>query len=67
MPVNAWGRGMLTVLPSIGMIRWGRKREERRGKLKVQYFGYLMRRVDSLEKILMLGGMGAGGEGEDRG
>lgn len=34
MPVNAWGRGMLTVLPSIGMIRWGRKREERRGKLK---------------------------------
>ena len=24
-------------------------------KLKVQYFGYLMRRVDSLEKILMLG------------
>ena len=36
-------------------------------KLKVQYFGYLMRRVDSLEKILMLGGMGAGGEGDDRG
>ena len=27
-------------------------------KLKVQYFGYLMRRVDSLEKILMLGGIG---------
>ena len=26
-------------------------------KLKVQYFGYLMRRVDSLEKILMLGGI----------
>ena len=24
-------------------------------KLKLQYFGYLMRRVDSLEKILMLG------------
>ena len=26
--------------------------------LKVQYFGHLMRRVDSLEKILMLGGIG---------
>ena len=26
-------------------------------KLKLQYFGYLMRRVDSLEKILMLGGI----------
>ena len=27
-------------------------------KLRVQYFGHLMRRVDSLEKILMLGGIG---------
>ena len=27
-------------------------------KLKLQYFGYLMRRVDSLEKTLMLGGVG---------
>ena len=27
-------------------------------KLKLQYFGYFMRRVDSLEKILMLGGIG---------
>ena len=36
-------------------------------KLKLQYFGHLMRRVDSLEKTLMLGGMGAGGEGDDRG
>ena len=26
-------------------------------KLKLQYFGYLMRRVDSLEKTLMLGGI----------
>ena len=26
--------------------------------LKLQYFGHLMRRVDSLEKILMLGGIG---------
>ena len=27
-------------------------------KLKLQYFGYLMRRVDSLEKTLILGGIG---------
>ena len=27
-------------------------------KLKLQYFGHLMRRVDSLEKTLILGGMG---------
>ena len=27
-------------------------------RLKLQYFGYLMRRVDSLEKTLMLGGIG---------
>ena len=37
-------------------------------KLKFQYFGHLMQRVDSLEKTLMLGGIwGAGGEGDDRG
>ena len=34
-------------------------------KLKLQYFGHLMRRVDSLEKTLMLGGIAAG-EGDDR-
>ena len=28
-------------------------------KLKLQYFGHLMRRVDSLEKTLLLGGIGA--------
>ena len=28
------------------------------GKLKLQYFGHLMRRVDSLEKTLLLGGIG---------
>ena len=28
-------------------------------KLKLQHFGHLMRRVDSLEKTLMLGGIGA--------
>ena len=36
-------------------------------KLKLQYFGHLMRRVDSLEKTLMLGGIGGRGEGDDRG
>ena len=36
-------------------------------KLKLQYFGHLMRRVDSLEEALMLGGIRAGGEGDDRG
>ena len=36
-------------------------------KVKLQYFGHLMRRVDSLEKTLMLGGIGVGGEGDDRG
>ena len=28
-------------------------------KLKLQYFGHLMRRVDSLEKTMMLGGIGS--------
>ena len=36
-------------------------------KLKLQYFGHLMQRVDSLEKTLMLGGIGAEGEGDNRG
>ena len=36
-------------------------------KLKLQYFGHLMRRTDSLEKTLMLGTIEAGEEGDDRG
>ena len=36
-------------------------------KLKLQYFGHLMRRVNSLEETLMLGGIGVGEEGDDRG
>ena len=36
-------------------------------KLKLQYFGHFMQRVDLLEKTLMLGGLGAGGEEDDRG
>ena len=49
--------GLPYILPLEGLMR----------KLKLQYFGYLMRRVDSLEKTLILGGLGAGGEGDDRG
>ena len=36
-------------------------------KLKLQYFGHLMRRVDSLEKTLMLGGIGGRRKGDDGG
>ena len=36
-------------------------------KLKLQCFGHLMQRVDSLEKTLILGGTGAGWEGDNRG
>ena len=36
-------------------------------KLKLQYFGHLIRRVDSLEKTLMLGGIGAGGDWDNKG
>ena len=36
-------------------------------KLKLQYYGHLMRRTDSLEKTLMLGKTEGGGEGDDRG
>ena len=35
-------------------------------KLKVQYFGHLMRRTDSLEKTLMLGGIGGRRRGQQR-
>ena len=34
-------------------------------RLKLQYFGHLMRRADSLEKTLMLGKIEGGGETED--
>ena len=35
-------------------------------KLKLQYFGHLMRRVDSLDKSLMLGGLGGRRRGRQR-
>ena len=40
--------------------------EELMLKLKLQYFGHLMRRTDSLEKILMLEKIEAGEDGDDR-
>ena len=36
-------------------------------KLKLQYFGHLMRRPDSFERTLMLGKIEGRGEGDDRG
>jgi len=40
--------------------------EELMLKLKLQYFGHLMQRTDSLEKTLMLGKIERGGEEDDR-
>ena len=36
-------------------------------RLKLQYFGHFMRRADSLERLWCWEGLGAGGEGDDRG
>ena len=36
-------------------------------KLKLQYFGHLLQRVDSLEKTLMVGGIGGRRKRDDRG
>ena len=44
-------QSILTISPGISL-------ERMMLKLKLQYFGHLMRRVDSLEKTLMLGGIG---------
>ena len=41
--------------------------EELMLKLKLQYFGHMMRRADSFEKTLVLGKIEAGGEGDNRG
>ena len=54
-------------LPILKHICHGRSLEGLMLKLKLQYFGHLMQRVDSLEKTLMLGGIGGRGEGDDRG
>ena len=46
------------IQPVLKEISPGCSLEELMLKLKLQYFGHLMRRVDSLEKTLMLGGIG---------
>ena len=48
-------RSNQSILKEIGP---GCSLEEPMLKLKLQYFGHLVRRVDSFEKILMLGGIG---------
>ena len=45
-------QSILKISPEISL-------EEMMLKLKLQYFGHLMQRVDSLEKTLMLGGIGS--------
>ena len=49
---------LLIVLSILKEISPGCSLEGLTLKLKLQYFGHLMRRVDSLEKTLMLGGIG---------
>ena len=48
--------------PLASQVNLGKPQE-----LKLQYFGHLMRRTDSLEKTLMLRKIEGGGEGDDRG
>ena len=43
------------------------ERTDAEAETPILWFGHLMRRVNSLEKILMLGGIGGRGEGDDRG
>ena len=54
VPWTAW-RSNQSILKEIGP---GCSLKEMMLKLKLPYFGHLMRRVDSLEKTLMLGGIG---------
>ena len=54
VPWTAW-RSNQSILKEINL---GISFEGMMLKLKLQYFGHLMRRVDSLEKTLMLGGIG---------
>ena len=53
--------------PILKEISPGCSLEGRMLRLKLQYFGHLMQRADSLEKTLMLGKIEGGGEGDDRG
>ena len=55
---NGQKKGMVTNQSILKEISPGISLEGMMLKLKVQYLGHLMRRVDSLEKTLMLGGIG---------
>ena len=63
VPWTAW-RSKLSILKEINPEY---SLEGLKLKLKLQYFGHLMQRADSLEKTLMLGNLNAGEEGDDRG
>ena len=52
--------------PILKEISPGCSLEGVRLRLKLQYFGHLMRRADSLEKTLMLGGIGGRRRGQQR-
>ena len=67
MPLHVLSRTLHIFISKLVEISPGISLEGMMLKLKLQYFGHLMRRVDSLEKTLMLGGIGAGGEGDNRG
>ena len=54
-----WNQSILKISPGISL-------EGMMLKLKLQYFGHLMRRVDSLEKTLMLGGIEVKRRGRQR-
>ena len=63
VPWTAW-RSNLSILKEINPEY---SLEGLKLKLKLQYFGHLMQRADSLDKTLMLGNLNAGEEGDDRG
>ena len=57
--VSLWIQVLSVCMPSSGIAGlYGSSLEGMMLKLKLQYFGHLMRRVDSLEKTVMLGGIG---------
>ena len=64
MKLDSKGRSNQSILKEISP---GISLEGMMLKLKLQHFGHLMLRVDSLEKTLMLGGIGGSRRGDDRG
>ena len=62
---SPWDYKEIQPVHSEGDQSWG-SLEGMMLKLKLQYFGHIMRRVDSLEKTLMLGGIGGRRRGRQR-